>query len=708
MTDNQKNSLTSSYYDSDPTTKPAKLISRRQILTTGAATAVSLLVLPKGAQAENRQQMASCDFAPLANCTAPPTDCSSPSLTLPSDGNFTFPELLTSQHIGGSGDTFRTLSKNLDLVQVDDTPSAGVYVRRLKIRNQGQPLLPGPTLCVYPGDQIALNVKNDLPANGPDTTYCPVPLTDNLKNRPHCFNTTNLHFHGLHVSPLTYTPDGPVTGDDEKAKEAGAKSSDDVLFDLQPGENHNWCVQLPDFHAPGTHWYHAHVHGTTALDLSNGIVGALIVQEPPGQEILAGAPDVVMVIQEILPAIPCSSILSDDQCNTTPPPISPQQSQDRGVYEQAGNKQSGTFLVNGREKPTLTIKKGEVQRWRLINGTGTPRGFMVIEVVQTATYNANTGDYEPVVVVQQPLYRVAIDGITLYGKSMTSPEVQVTSHELSPGNRVDFLVSLPSGKYQLQKQSFPGVRASRPAVLADITVTNEEYSDSSLKQKFDDLVDNAKNIPGTPPCYLADFTEDATLNPKRLVFQASGGTPPNRITTPGRGNFKISNTQYGDPGALMTVPLGDTQDWILANVSNATHPFHIHVNPFQIVQIGKLEQFPGEILDNNTFNPTITWEEKINDGIWWDTIAVKPKQALRIRHRFWDYWGSFVLHCHVLIHEDQGMMWRVDITNTENKGVNPCQTLPNCITDYGKSSAQNKKTTKKKNRGKMRGKNKKS
>ena len=675
-----------------PDAAPGNLVSRRQVLTAGAASAVSFLVLPQAARGWSENGPVLSARGPSNCCTVAPYDCSSPRLTEPSDPYFPFPIELTSTlevdaECLSSGTAFRTLTANLDVVAKENTPSPGVYTRRLQIRGTNELGTPGPTLCVYPGDQIALNIKNDLPPNG-EETYCSNPLPDELKNRPHCFNTTNIHFHGLHVSPLTYTPDGPVTGDDPAAKEPGAKSSDDVLFPLHPGEDHNWCVQLPDFHAPGTHWYHAHVHGSTALEVSNGTIGALIVQEPPGQEILAGAPDVVMVIQEILPKIPCSAILGLDaeQCNTTPPPVSAQQSQDRGIYELPGNSELGTFLINGQYIPNLTIQKGEVQRWRLINGTGTPRGFMVIEVVQTARYNPYTGKYDQIQgipLTQQTLYCVAIDGITLYGKSMTGSEVRVTSHELSPGNRVDFLVDLPPGEYQLQKQSFPNVGASKPGVLAKITVTPQSYYDASLKERFDTLLQG--NIPGEPPCYLTALPDSAPLNPKWVVFQASFSQPADPITTPGRGDFKISDVKYGHPEAEITVPLGADQDWILANVSGATHPFHIHVNPFQIVAKGTVpENGYNSELPICEDNPQIDWDADYTpDEIWWDTIAVEPGKALKIRHRFFDYWGTFVLHCHVLIHEDQGMMWTVNITNPNGKGINPCETLATCVTDYG-------------------------
>jgi|GEM_PF-6105954 len=456
-------------------------ISRRKLLTAGAASAVALFAFPQSTRARtllspnpNQSQPSLPNNAAIANaCTVAPTNCASPALTPPSDDVFFafLKELNSCKNPPTAGcnsdpnQTFRTLSVNLDVSPVDLFENS--YVRRFQFPGTNDPLLPGPTLCVYPGDQISLFLRNQLPRNGPET-YCSEsnePIESNDPNRPHCFNSTNLHFHGLHVSPSTLAADGtPVRGDDPRAKRREAKSSDDVLLTLNPKEQQEYCLQLPDFHAPGTHWYHAHVHGTTALDMANGLVGALIVKEPPGEEILAGAPDVVMVIQEVLTEqVECEDFFSADFCNQSPA-ISDQQYQDRGIYERRNNPsdmtkpQKGTFLINGREKPTLRLKVEEVQRWRLINATGTPRGFMTIEVVQTQIRLVRSGVSVPIPRNRQRpilLYRVAIDGITLYGKSMRDPEVEITRHELSPGNRVDFLVSLCTlGKYELRKTAF--------------------------------------------------------------------------------------------------------------------------------------------------------------------------------------------------------------------------------------------------------------
>jgi FtsP/CotA-like multicopper oxidase with cupredoxin domain len=77
----------------------------------------------------------------------------------------------------------------------------------------------------------------------------------------------------------------------------------------------------------------------------------------------------------------------------------------------------------------------------------------------------------------------------------------------------------------------------------------------------------------------------------------------------------------------------------LYNETNDPHPFHIHVNPFQMV-------FGGNV----------------DPGVWLDTVELPPNKRVRFRTRFLDYTGQFVFHCHTLQHEDMGMMQAIKVT----------------------------------------------
>ncbi len=108
----------------------------------------------------------------------------------------------------------------------------------------GQPN--APTLRLSPGDQLKINYINDLPAKPKES--CAIPP---------CMDMTNLHFHGLTVSP-----DAP---------------QDDVLDMMaMPGQSLRYTVQIPQDHPPGLYWYHTHPHGESHRQALDGMSGALV------------------------------------------------------------------------------------------------------------------------------------------------------------------------------------------------------------------------------------------------------------------------------------------------------------------------------------------------------------------------------------------------------------------------------------------------
>src|SRR6185436_9749218 len=190
--------------------------------------------------------------------------------------------------------------------------------------------LVGPTLRAKPGDKLKIIVKNMLPPN---------PAMDHQDmSVPHNFNTTNLHTHGLHVSP--------------------SGISDNVLREMPPaddgsgGKDYEVEVDIPPDHPAGTFWYHAHVHGATAIQVSSGMEGTLIIEGGLDQvpEIKAGE-EKVFLFQQI----------SYDT-----------QGQVEDFNTSLGFGQWGKLhrqhTINGQLYPTFTMRPGELQRWRMIHG----------------------------------------------------------------------------------------------------------------------------------------------------------------------------------------------------------------------------------------------------------------------------------------------------------------------------------------------------
>lgn len=565
----------------------------------------------------------------------------------------------------------------------------------VEVRSYGG-AVPGPSFVLDPGERIEISLQNLLSSDSKFVNPCNAP-DGNTMNYPSHLNNTNLHFHGLHVSPGSYylpqqtngttliSRDGkPHVGEENKVL-----SSDDVLFDLEPGKSHDWCVWLPTFHAPGTHWYHSHRHGATGLQVSNGMAGAIIIREPSlALNIVSPTEDKVWVLQEIIPNPSCNS--KDDTINC-----------DLSVYQKGGGDR-GDFLVNGIYQPTLAMEAGTTQRWRLINATSTPRGWMNLKLYKCQIQgNAIEIDLSNLENSQlAPLWLMAVDGISFYGKPPTligngqqvdasgmppKPAEQPTlGWELAPGNRADFLVNLDAGDYVLVKTFSAGQGGNlqnQNQILAVIRVSE------APEGKTPDTI--PATIPGSlkPYPYLRPIFDEELVNqpnqpgefdPKHLVFNVNqkSGFGPKRYQIAGYVIPESGDSQtksdfiYQENCAGISVNLESCMEWGLATMAGAFHPFHIHVNPFQV---------KGEKIDPDGPDDPTNWR-------WRDVIAVPktappedkplPDPAVYIRNRFADYAGQYVYHCHILIHEDQGMMINVTVNSTAiDSGTEPCRSL---------------------------------
>ena len=464
-------------------------------------------------------------------------------------------------------------------------------------------------------------------------------------NNPNCFNSTNMHFHGLHVSPCSIWDDGkPDCGPGHTGQPKVA--SDDVLFEIPPivegGKPQKYCVWLPKFHAPGTHWYHSHRHGSTAIQVANGLAGALIVRER--KPLVRPDNDFVWLIQEAMPT-----------------------TEDFKIYPGFGSPPT-FFFINGECRPTLRTNAGKTLRLRFINATGTPRGFTRLQLVKCSSDpNATCDDVVPPdTEPTKTIYLMAVDGVTFYGHK---PQPK-RWWELAPGNRADFLVKFAADEVGVYKVVKADIAVPLPAtgpqpvhqVLGYIEVQPGSYKDREPQDVR------------LPPWKAApDYLQPIQGSEIRATQTVEFANP-----TPGDFQIDVNNKFPAGPGkkydpAIIDInaPLGCAQAWTLLNsgqggAMSIPHPFHVHVNPFQLARA------PAEIKLMDTSGPDVP-----ENWIWWDTIPIPPAQdgtkgSLVMWTRFLDYAGPFVLHCHILVHEDLGMMANVLV---EGNGVGPCKRL---------------------------------
>lgn len=566
-----------------------------------------------------------------------------------------------------------------------------------------------PTIEVTPGDTVRITLNNKLPADSTCIDW------NGDVDTPHCFNGTNLHAHGLWVSP---------TG-----------NSDNVLLRINPGVSFQYEYNIPPDHPAGTFWYHSHLHGSTALQVSSGMAGALIVRgDRLPSEKTNGDIDTllknqggsafrerILVLQQMQYACLDDNGKVKRDSNDKIIWNCPADPADKfgiyGVesYDQFGPRsweQSGRYTsINGEILPTFLAKAGEIERWRIIHAgvrntislefrrlRAAAPTINALKAADADRYIRDNCVGDPI-----PYHVIADDGLTRAAAWQTS----LTT--LQPGYRSDALMVFPeAGDYcvidasavasasvsqSAESRQLLGVVVAAPGtavpnihdyLVEELVAAAERTMPIPVRSKVvADLTDGLKLTRFTPHPDIQDsevtgkqelaFFIDVSQTP--IKFEVSNGLGPPFDT-----NRPFDPKPYDPTRIDRTLTLGGVDEWTLQS-HFVSHPFHIHVNPFQIVKIldpsGKDVSAPGAV-DNagGCVDPQYPGLK----GVWKDTLWVKSLigfstcntdpgiYTIVVRSRYQRYIGEYVLHCHILDHEDQGMMQNVSIGLPNGQG----------------------------------------
>ncbi|NTG51713.1 multicopper oxidase domain-containing protein [Agrobacterium rhizogenes] len=573
-----------------------------------------------------------------------------------------------------------------------------------------------PVIEAAPGERITVALHNDLPEDASCAGHGDM-------NQPHCFNGTNLHSHGLWVSP---------TG-----------NSDNVLISINPGKSFTYFYDLPDEHPAGTFWYHSHRHGSTALQVSSGMAGALVVRgdRPPTQTANGdldtllkeadGQPmqEQLLVFQQIQYA--CFDTDGKIKTRVVDGKVvawicDPGDTGEIRNYDQFGPQtwgESGRYTtINGLVQPRFSSKVGQVERWRMIHG-GVRETLTVAFRPRRAgapVYRATTAEAAAEYVRQNcagepiPYHLVAADGLT------TATARSTLSATLQPGYRFDALVVFPTaGDYCVVNEPLPStasvtradqdrqllatvsVAAGSPVSNIDTALTDALVAAAERAMPDDvkpaviaDLKDGLKLTRFVPH---PDVSDDEITGTQELVFfidlngEVAKFEVGNKSFDPKNFDPATFKPRSYDPNYVdRALPLGGVEEWTLQSAF-VGHPFHIHVNPFQIVEIldpNGVDVSAAGAVDNagGTVDPQYPGLK----GVWKDTLWVKSlitnpadfpaklassTYKIKIRTRYERFIGEYVLHCHILDHEDQGMMQNVCIELPDGGGGANCARL---------------------------------
>lgn len=570
---------------------------------------------------------------------------------------------------------------------------ATAQLDKVRLRSyQGQGIDPrhpfiSPMIEMSPGQTARITLRNQLPAD-------PTCGSHGNPNDPHCFNGTNLHSHGLWVNP--------------------AGNSDNVLISINPGVDFQYEYNVPPDHPAGTFWYHTHRHGSTALQVSSGMAGALIVRgnRPPTPS-RNGDLDTLLKATKAQPMTERVVVLQQIQyacrdaqgkIKTNPDGTYRCDPGDVGAIENydlfapgAWPKSGRYTTINGRVLPVFSQSRtGQIERWRVIHGgvrdtinlefrkltVGAPKAERLTAAANDAYVGVNCSG------APLPQHLVAADGLT------TGAVLRRIQTVFQPAYRWDALMVFPeTGIYCVIDAAAPAagsVDQAAPSrrLLGFVLVAPGATVGPDITQYLtDQLLQLAQiNMPAdVRDTVVTDLKNGLKLTkfvPHRTVEDKEVVPPGQQLTfnidtsvTPTQ--FQVDGKPY-DPARIdRLLTLGKVEEWTLDS-NFASHPFHIHVNPFQIVKIldpkGKDVSAEGAVDDaGGTPDPQYPGLK----GVWKDTLWVKNlippgsppgKYTLVVRTRYERYIGDFVLHCHILDHEDKGMMQNVRIALPDGKG----------------------------------------
>jgi len=454
--------------------------------------------------------------------------------------------------------------------------------------------LPGSTIKIKAGDTLQIQFQNKLKFQE-GAKPCYVDTTCKGKGckvtNDYCQpDDANLHFHGFWGS--------------------GEEPSDDVEMAIPPQSNYSYSSFFRSNHMPGTHWVHTHHHGSSSLQVGAGAAFALIVEDDPNTipipPEVETAKDVILVVQHFsigdTTKIAKATFVDDDKTDA--------------VFKfEAGpgfcdDPDLCNFrLVNGQYQPKLHIKRGEWQRLRVIFA-----GWGVGDPASLNFKISNNSDGEAC-----ETNLLAKDGI--YLRDYPRP---LTSFPIPAAGRADIMVRCE------KKGTYSITHFDTDEVL--FTIESEGPLVKSEEPSFN-FFENQKF-----PNYLEDVRHETP----------SEGCSCDTSMGFSGGKGAINGVQYQPYKAVHSIQVGKIIERKIRGIS--FHPYHQHVNPFQITEgFGRGEIGYGYF----------------KNGDWHDNIRCRGKSEITVRHKPGNIIGKMMLHCHRLDHEDKGMMAQEKISFTE-------------------------------------------
>jgi FtsP/CotA-like multicopper oxidase with cupredoxin domain len=544
----------------------------------------------------------------------------------------------------------------------------------------------GTRLQVSPGDLIKIHLLNQLPPN-PAAWTAGYPGNDFLK-----LNPTNIHLHGMLVSPRYATPQDSTWGDNvfvynfnsaSGAPAPGSNLHGAVIFDAV-----DYRIPIPPSHPSGLFWFHPHIHGISQDQITAGLAGIITVGHIghgtcTGEKCDVGhpaPPDVRHLIIKDMQVLADGSVKTQVDSSFCGWVAAPAQGDCPGVNPAASTDAwyaggRWYFTINGQQYPTLTVAAPAGQILRITNASANT-------IYDLSIWNAAEGR-------EMPMQVIAIDGVSFNAGS--AGDVATLLH-MMPSSRAEVWVTYhnsdgavtrpPPGAAAILRtngyQAGPG-GDTWPAV--DLAKVRFVAGADSAPRAAVAGQESALTNPGNPSVDLQSANADVPSDPncpalasghkRRIFFNLTadraglglGYEEVDENDVPVPGTFvDVSPFNPAAPTVCLPLAAGNspaTERWELVNLSGSDHNFHIHQAHFAVITGGELGQtsVPGQLRGRPVMMDSLPLRHA--DGYcatvmdWRNGACTVYAATVEIS---FVVAGDFVYHCHITAHEDAGMM----------------------------------------------------
>ena len=369
-------------------------------------------------------------------------------------------------------------------------------------------------------------------------------------------------------------------------------NSDNVMLEIKDGESFTYEYQLAADHPSGTFWYHPHHHGHAADQVFAGLYGAIIIEDEGKIETTA---DRVLVISDI-------AVASDGTIAKA------------GMMDKMMGREGGQVLVNGHITPEFTSVTNGRERLHVVNACTSRYMVLHIDHADVQLIGMDSGQY---------------------GEPKTVKEILI-----APGNRADILMTLrdlpATLKFDSVEHLDSGNAPIREQLLATFTPTGAEAGALAAIPAMPTPRDIRKSTVTTKRNFTLAMPAMGSMSGMGGMSGMNGmGGMDHDMGEMSMAGFTINGETFDMNKINTKVAFGTIEEWTITNTSTMNHPFHLHVWPMQLIRVG---------------------DQTIEDPQWQDVVNVPGKSTSVVRVAFENHKGTAVYHCHILDHEDAGMM----------------------------------------------------